>query len=156
MDNKKLVLSIILVIAGFLGVKAQQEFVFNKCQPIEKVVVTDAEVQSHYMGNDIAYLFYVLKSTYTFIIPGTPASPGDKIQIEKPVVYNAIRKISKHYKKSIKKGIITSEEAKQRMTRILEAGICIFFQETSELETAIRKAKKPDPIEQVFLSIRFD
>lgn len=107
-------------------------------------------VPKNYFGDDIALKLYILQRNYTYITKGTASSPGDKIQVEKPTLYNALKKMSRYYKTLAKKGIMPQEEAKTKLDRILNIGLSVKNQPTKDLEDALRKAKKSEEMAKVF------
>ena len=107
-------------------------------------------VEDHYLGQEIALKFYLLKDVYTTVQPATPTSPTEKTIVSKPTIYYATKKISRLYKKEIKKGLITEQEAKSNLNKVLDVSLSIYHEETEEFESVLKDAKDSDEIFGVF------
>jgi hypothetical protein len=141
-------LLIAIIMALGLHVSAQDSFTFkNKSVKIE---ADYGMASTHYLGPEIANKMYLFKQTYTYVEAGTPMSPGDKVIVQKPTIFYAVRKLDKHYKKLMKKGTITESEAREKMGRILDISYIIFDQDTGEFETYLKKMKGGEQIEEAF------
>lgn len=105
---------------------------------------------ANYFGEDVGIKLYLLQKMYTFVIKGTASSPGDKVQVEKPMIYNNVKKMVRHYKTVAKKGLMTEAEAKAKLDHVLNVGLSIKSQDTAKLEEALKLAKKPDAVAKVF------
>ena len=112
-----------------------------------------ALVPAHFFGEDIAVKCYAVQQAYTFVIKGTPSSPGDKTEVEKPVIYNNLKKLCRYYKKMVKKGSMTKDDAIAKLDYALDVTLSLRNQETSAFEDAIRSAKGIDNIAMLFNSV---
>ena len=112
--------------------------------------IEDEELKSHPFGDYIARKFHMLKKSYTYIERATPTSPGEKTIVVKPSIYYSLQKLNKYFKKQVKDGIMTEEEARQELNQYLDIAISIVVENTESLESDLRKAKKPDEISKVF------
>jgi hypothetical protein len=110
-------------------------------------------VEEHYLGQDIALKFYLLKDAYTTIQPATPTSPTEKTIVSKPTIYYAAKKISRLYKKEVKKGIIAEDVAKSNLSKVLDVSLSIYHEETDEFESVLKGAKTSDEIYKVFSQV---
>jgi hypothetical protein len=110
-------------------------------------------VTPHYLGNNIAIKLYLLKDAYTRVQPATPTSPSEKTIIEKPIIYYAITRLSRKYKREIKKGNISEDQARENLNEVLDVGLSIFHDDTDEFENELKTAKKPEEIVQVFSKV---
>ncbi|MFW5657345.1 MAG: hypothetical protein ACOC0C_06975 [Bacteroidota bacterium] len=112
--------------------------------------VDDEAVEPHYLGDIIAKKMYLLKETYTSIQPATPTSPSEKTIVEKPIIYYAVNKLNRKYKKEIQKDIITEEEARENMSMVIDVSLSILPENTAEFEKELRSAKKTHEIVDIF------
>ena len=138
-----------------LGVSAygqeEKKFVFANTLSDTSTVKIDYELAgSNYFGPLIARKMYLLEKTYTYVEKGTPMSPSDKTIVQKPVIFYAIKKLAKYYKKQVKKNRISKSEAIDKLDRILNIGYVIYSQNTDEFEAYLREQKKPQDIEKAF------
>lgn len=145
----------LLLLIALSPITAQQEadtvFRFDDMmQHVDLKSVDMTLVPVNFYGEDIALKYYVLKNTYTFVIKGTPSSPGDKTEIEKPVIYNSLKKLSRYYKKMVKKGTISKEEARAKLHHALDVGLSVRNQDTSKFEDTIRNTKDIAKIASLF------
>lgn len=128
-----------------------KKFVFeNNLHYYEDYEVDMAFVSPHYMGEEMALKIHLLDETFTTVEAATPTSPTEKTIVNKPIIYYAIKKLSRKYKKEIRKERITEEKAKENLENALEVGLSIFHEDTEEFEQVLKKAKKPDEIVSVF------
>lgn len=132
----------------------KQVFKFaNNLSYYENSEIDMSFVEEHYLGQEIALKYYLLKDVYTTVQPATPTSPTEKTIVSKPTIYYAAKKISRLYKKEIKKGIISEEEAKSNLNKVLDVSLSIFHEETKEFESVLKDAKKSDEIYGVFSQV---
>ncbi len=118
--------------------------------------IDDEELINHFLGDYIARKFHMLKKSYTYVEQATPTSPGEKIIVVKPSIYYALQKLNKYFKKQVKDGIMTEEEARQELNQYLDIAISIVVENTESLEDDLRKAKKPDEISKVFSMVMLE
>ena len=111
---------------------------------------------NHFLGSQISNKFYRLEQTYTYIEKGSPTSPSDKTVVKKPVIFYAVNKLNSYYKKEIKLGHISKEEATKHLGRILDLAYVIFHQNTVEFEAYLRGHKKPADTLLAFDMIELD
>ena len=130
---KKLLFIIVLMIA-VISVRAQQEFTFMYQQEEMAEVESQSDIKKHDFGEDIAYKFQLLKERYTYVEPGSATSPSDKIIIEKQPIFFAVKKLDKHFRKSVKKVGVSKEDAVSELENALNIAINIRYQDTQELE----------------------
>ena len=106
-------------------------------------------VDKHFLGNQIATKMSLLKENYTYTVQ-SEISQASSTEVEKPAIYNSVYKVNKYVKKSMKKGLMTEEQAKTTMDKVLDVAINIRYQETDELEQELWKAKDPVVIASLF------
>lgn len=106
--------------------------------PEEINKINQEDAGHHFLGDTIAKKIYLMYEIYTYIEPIAPGNPATKTMVYKPIIYNSIRKIEKYFKKEIKKGNITKEEAKIKFNYILDIVILLKNKNTDVLEKYIR------------------
>jgi hypothetical protein len=128
-----------------------KKFVFeNNLSYYEDYEVDMAFVSPHYIGEEIALKFHLLDETYTTVEPATPTSPTEKTIVNKPTIYYTIKKLSRKYKREIRKDRISEEKVKENLSYVLDIGLSIFHEDTEEFEEVLRGRKKPDEIMEAF------
>ncbi len=156
---KKGIVALILGMGIFISVFSQEmgKFEFsNNLKDTLNLKLDYSFAGNHFLGQQIANKFYRMEQTYTYVEKASPISPSDKIVVQKPVIFYAVQKINKLYKKKLKKGLITEQEAKKELGHILDVAYAIFNQNTEELEDYLRKNKKPEDIQSIFRDIELE
>ncbi len=126
-------------------------FCYRYCVSEESLsTINTSELSDHFLGVGIARKFYLLKDTYTYTEHPSPTSPGEKTIIIKPSIYNSLLKLNRYYKKQLKHGEISAEEASEKLNHYLDIALSVFIEDTDSFEDKLRKAKGPDEISNVF------
>lgn len=125
-------------------------FFENNLSYYEDYKVDMTFVSPHYLGEEIALKFHILDETYTTVQAATPTSPTEKTTVNKPVIYYAIKKLSRKYKREIRKGNIAEKKASDNLSHVLDIGLSIFHEETQVFEKVLKDAKQPEEIMNVF------
>jgi hypothetical protein len=123
-----------------------------------KASTTDYEVNSvskdmigeHAFGQSISEKLYLLESKYTYEVPIIPGNPQTRTMIRKPVIYEAVYKIERHLKKSVKKGEISKETASAAFNKVLDVAFNVLTAETENFEKAISESKDVDLLTILF------
>ncbi len=132
----------------------QESFYFSNAFDKTKLSeVSEDNISSHPFGLVTAKYMYLLRKTYTYTEPATPTSPTNKTGIHKPLIYNSLLKLNRHYKRQFRKDNITVEKAAGELNSFLEIGLSVYSENTASLEQALRKAKKPGSIIRVFSQV---
>ena len=127
-----------LVIASFSGYGVNKgggegkKFNYNSSHGVNTKTVDKALVARHFLGEDVAVLSYVVRKTY--VSRKTDASGTSFTETAKPAIYNAVLDMNKQFKKAVKKGIYTREEAGKIYSDCLNKSYSLFFVDTQELE----------------------
>lgn len=155
MKKNVLLLCLLFVFTATLFAQDASETFRFKNEADEQLLkdINEALVVDNFLGEEVALKMHLLKETYTYIIPASPQTPGERVEISKPSIYNSLKKLNRYYKKQVKKDILTKEEAAKRFSTFLDIGYSVFNQNTDELEEALRKVRKPEEIEAVFSRI---
>lgn len=112
-----------------------------------KIYSIDEELRSipkdmigeHFLGQLVAEKMYLLDSKYTYQVPIIPGNPQTRTMIRKPVIYDAVMKIERQIKKSVKKGEISKEAATTDFNKVLDVALNILTADTENLEKDINK-----------------
>ncbi len=135
--------------ALFISVAQAQDFTFQYNMEELNEVQNQNDVKDHFLGQDIAMKMQLLKESYTYKEVNEISNTENTV-IEKPSIYNSVRKLSKHLKKSIKKGNISEPEAFNLLDNVLNIALNIRYQDTAALESELWKIKEPDELARLF------
>lgn len=106
--------------------------------PEEIKNVTEEMAGSHFLGEDIAKKVYLFEQAYTYTVAISPGNPSTRTMFRKPVVYNSVRKIEHYLKKSVKKGLLTIEEARNDFNKVLDVALTTKSMNTNSFEDSIK------------------
>lgn len=146
----------ILVLLGICSTSFSQSgeldsFYFRAME--EKLNASDVDpsyIRNHFLGEKIAKKMFLVKEGYTWVEEGSATSPTSKTYIDKPAIYNSIRKLEKYYKKGIKSGNISKNQATIEFGKILDIVIYIRNQETEKFEAVLDDLKEENQIASLF------
>lgn len=153
---KKIFISV-LIFLGTVGVMLGQagdpeKYYFRDHKPsILNENVDHGLITDHYLGDDIALKMHVLKVMYTYIL--TDDQGMSKTVVRKPAIFHSIKKINLIYKRQLKKGDITEQEARQKLDDTLNVGMAIYAQETDNIESVLRLSRDQASIEEVYSKV---
>jgi len=102
--------------------------------------ITTEMAGEHPLGNLVAKKLYLLDEKYTSQVPLVPGNPQTKTLIKKPVIYDAVKRIDKHLKKSVKKGELTIDSATYDMNKVLDVALNVLTSNTEAFEEAIKSS----------------
>ena len=142
---KKLAFKVIALIFLFALVNyagAQDKFTFRYTQEELIDVQNPYDVGTHYLGDEIAKKFQLLRESYTSIHVDEIAQRENTI-VEKSSIYYSCKKISKYLTKAVKKGEMSMDQAQQQMDHVLTVALNIRYQETKEVEDLLWDTKDP-------------
>jgi len=88
---------------------------------------------------------------YTYIL--TDDQGTSKIVVRKPAIFHSIKKLNLTYKRQLKKGEISQQDAKKKLNNTLDVGIAIFAQETDNIESVLRQTRDQALIEDIFARV---
>lgn len=108
-------------------------------------------IGEHDFGQLISEKLYLFEAKYTYEIPSIPGNPQMRTMIRKPVIYEAVKKIERHLKKSVKKGDISVETASIDFNKVLDVAFNILTAETDSFEKAIAESKNADSLSALFI-----
>ena len=94
----------------------------------------------HLLGDLVAKKIYLFNKFYTSEENLFPGNPATKTIIKKPVIYEAVKRIERDLKKSIKKGETSVSEASSILNTVLDVALNIQTEDTRDFEKAIENA----------------
>jgi hypothetical protein len=112
---------------------------YSRESEIENVPIEIAG--KHVFGELIAKKLYLLDHKYKYQVALVPGNPQTKSVIKKPVVYEAVKRIEKDLKKSVKNGELSTDIAASQLNKVLDVALNILTADTREFEDAITSAK---------------
>ncbi|MEP4533248.1 MAG: hypothetical protein ABJ004_09180 [Cyclobacteriaceae bacterium] len=119
-------------------------------ESIDMSLLEPGQSYDHFLGSEVGKKMYLLKESYTWRDEPDPIKPTPTVVIEKPSIYNNIKKLERYYKKSIKKDKLTVEVASAEFVNILDIALQVRYQATEELENHLQKIKEVEEIAAVF------
>jgi len=97
-------------------------------------------IEKHVFGELVSKKLYLLDSKYTYKVPIIPGNPQTRTIVHKPIIYEAVMKIERYLKKSVKKGEISTESASQDFNKVLDVANSICTADTKSFEKEIRSS----------------
>jgi hypothetical protein len=94
----------------------------------------------HLLGELVAKKIYLVNKFYTSEENLFPGDPATKTVIKKPVIYEAVKRIERDLKKSVKKGEVPVSEASIIMNTVLDVALNIQTEDTRDFEKAIESS----------------
>jgi len=170
--RKNLLILLIFLTLGALELAAQQELAMSfpgdtktiksniASLPVFEFRASSSEVDlnsvsqdligEHAFGQTVSEKLYLFESKYTYEVPIVPGNPQMRTMIRKPTVYDAVKKIERHLKKSVKKGEISLESATSDFTKVLDIAFNVLTSETEDFEKAITESKDTPSLTNLF------
>ena len=94
-------------------------------------------------GKEADCLFKKLQDLCVKRVPVAPGDPTTRIVFSKGDIFNAVRRIGKGLEGDVKDKSISSEEASEKMTHVLNVALAAFYSDDSKsFEKALRASKK--------------
>ncbi|MGD2034717.1 MAG: hypothetical protein PVF73_06665 [Bacteroidales bacterium] len=137
---------VMIVFVSSVYSQEKTEFIFADNQSALDVSSVNKDIRDPLMGMEVAKKMVLFKDRYTYVEAGTPASPSNRTIVLKPVIFNSIQKLNRHFKKQIKKGDMDPESARDFFLPCLDTALILYAEETEEFEDYLRKQKKPEEI----------
>lgn len=107
-------------------------------------------IGDHILGDQVAQKLYLLESKYTYEVPIVPGNPQTRTMIRKPVIYEAVIKIERYLKKSVKKGGISIETASAELNKVLDVAFNVLTAETESFEKTISESNDVNSLTSLF------
>ena len=119
-----------------------------------KVYTTESDLSAvskdiigeHVFGDKVSQKIYLLESKYTYEVQIVPGNPQTKTVVRKPVIYEAVKKIERYLKKSVKKGEISLETASNEFATVLDVANNVVTADTKSFEQAISETDNTDSL----------
>lgn len=108
-----------------------------------------AKAQETNFGREIACLLSVMDERYLHKIQVTGGDVAVSTQIQKPVVYNAVKRIEKYFRAKVRKGCFTVED-RSLFEHVIKVAIACVEEDSLDFEEALKQSKK-DLNEQIQL-----
>ncbi len=110
--------------------------------------------RSHPLEEEVAVRLQLFEETYThYSEPAPGAFTGSRV-ISKPVIYQAIYRIERAFRKQVRTAESVRDETAAHMCRILDTALILYHYDTGELEEAIKNADSVDELLMLFSRIR--
>jgi len=106
--------------------------------------ITNEMAGNHAFGDEIAKKMFLLGQKYTSEVELIPGNPQTKTVIQKPVIYDAVKRIEKYLRKSVKKGSLSIDQATYTLNKVLDVALCIRNADTKNFEVAIASSDSED------------
>jgi len=107
--------------------------------------------EEHFLGEPLSSKWTAFNQNYTRVYDVSIGFSDAAVEIVKPVIYKAVNKVNKYYRKSTQSGFVSKEEAINKVTHILDcANVLCFEDNTASFEKALNKAKTPEEIISLF------
>ncbi|MCT4644782.1 MAG: hypothetical protein N4A74_07335 [Carboxylicivirga sp.] len=108
---------------------------------------------THTLGNEVAKYKYLFTKTYSYQTEVGPGNTGTRTVIKKPLIYNAVCKLEKYYKKAARKKVMPEKQAIQELNQCYLVAYVAFTEETQQLESAIKEQKTAKGLADLFQQV---
>lgn len=144
---------LIALLIGFGSAMAQSSanddvFYFNSADKSQGENESQLGID-HFFGNEIGIKLEKLRKEYTWT-EFSVVKQMDVLNIDKPAIYNAVKKLERYYKKGVKKGLIDLEVAQKELSQILDIAINIRHQATSDFENFLNDMDTEEQLVSLF------
>jgi hypothetical protein len=112
--------------------------------------ISSEMIEEHILGKLVSVKLYLLESKYTYQVPIIPGNPQTRTIVRKPVIYDAVIKIERYLKKSVKKGEISTETASIEFNKVLNVAFNVLTAETASFEKAITESNDAHSLTNLF------
>jgi hypothetical protein len=102
------------------------------------------------LGETISVKLEQFNQIYTKKVNCGPPSYISSVEIKKPDLYYSVQKLTHHYRKCMRKDILSLEKVEKEMIEIINKSIAIFNQKTDSVEQELRQANNSKEIIRVF------
>jgi len=112
---------------------------------------SEASTAERNESNDVIdNTFDRFQKLYTYTTTIAPGNPGLKTVVRKPVIYNTVIKLNKHYQKQLKKGKLTENDVRRAFSKTLNIAIAAFYNDTKEFEEVLKSTKEITTLAKIF------
>lgn len=145
---KKLNFILALFLLSAISINAQDNataFIFNTY--IEPIDITDVKASSsHELGDSIACKLHIIENTFLIRYETKVGLSSSELEVQKSDLLESVEKLNKYYRKAVKKGNMPQYEASRMLSRYMDIAYTLFYEESSQFEKALSKAKTPEEI----------
>lgn len=114
-------------------------------------VAKTAFEEEHYLGGNVSEKWNTFIANYRHEYSVSVGLSNSGYEFVKPSVYNAVQRANKYVKKALKKNLMTSDEAVETMSHILDCANVICFEDgTEKFEDAAKAAKNGEDVIRLF------
>lgn len=107
--------------------------------------------EEHFLGGELTAKWTAFNQNYTRVYNVTVGFSDAAVEIVKPVIYKAVNKVNKFYKRNTRKGLVAREEAICKLSHILDCANVICFEDgTKAFEDALSGVETPEEIIALF------
>lgn len=106
--------------------------------------------RSHYLNEELGIKDAVFHDLYSYTVSGQVTSTGQQVIVDKPVIFNSVKKTNRYYRQLLKKKQITEDEAIKKVNHLLDVAISVYTQSTAAFEDELMQAKEQDEIARIF------
>ncbi len=131
-------------------------FEFNAYIKPDVSKISDADAGKHALGLKVAKFKYLFNDTYVTTTEVGPGNPSARSIINKPVIYNAVVKLERHYKKMVKKNQLAMDKASNEMLKVYNIANIAFSETTDEFEKSIKASKSPVDLIATFNRVKIN
>jgi len=113
--------------------------------------------EEHFIGGELSQKWSLFQQNYKRVYEQTIGLSGSTVEILKPIIFNAVNKINGYYKKTVRKGEVSTDEAAKVLNHVFDcANLACFESETQGIENEIKTAKTINEMVRVFDSIHIN
>ncbi len=103
--------------------------------------------EEHYLGDAISPKWNTFLSNYTHEYSVEIGFTDSGVELLKPAIYNAVERANKYVRKSLKKGLISKNEAIRIMAHVLDcANVICYEPDTENVEEAAKAAHSGEEV----------
>lgn len=118
-------------------------------------VAKTAFEEEHFLGGELTKKWNTLNANYTHVYNVSVGFTDSGTEIVKPAIYNAVLKVNKYYRKALRKGLVSKDNAVKELSHILDCANVICFEDQTEgFEEAVSKAGEPQEIIALFNQVK--
>lgn len=118
----------------------------------QEVELDEAYIPSltpHALGEPFTNMMQLLKEFYVYEETSKVSGTTTKY-VQKPAIYYSTRKANKYLLKSLRKDLISEQEARSELERVLTVALNIRHQDTENMEDVLYKIKDAESIVQFY------
>jgi len=157
LNREKVWLNVLLssiVILSATGSFAQQPqaqvLYFENRVAAALATLKDIGHRQHYLGEEVGRKYAVFHYMYVYTVSGQFYQTGQQVIVDKPVIFNAVRRSNHYYRTLLRRNKITADEARAKVNHLLDVAISLYSQPSEALENKLRGRKNQEEIARIF------